>query len=173
MRRTVLIVVAVFVLALVGSHVLVLRALPTVVMNRGLGIIADLGVEANQWYAAPRITSETSSVVRSSPDLAYAACLLDLSAGPVHIMVPAGEGYGSLSVFDGDTTNAFVGPIDEGQSVRLVVHRAGQPVDLPPNAIAVELRSAKGVALVRRLASTQALHARAQALVPDSRCEAV
>ena len=83
MRRGLLIFVAVLVVTSLVSHLLVIRALPTIIMNRGTAVIADLGVVPNQWFIAPRITAENSAVVRASPDLAYAVCLLDLTEGLV------------------------------------------------------------------------------------------
>ena len=82
MRRGILIFVAVLVVTGLVSHLLVIRALPTIIMNRGTAVIADLGVVPNQWFIAPQITAENSAVVRASPDLAYAVCLLDLTEGP-------------------------------------------------------------------------------------------
>ena len=69
MRRGLLIFVAVLVVTSLVSHLLVIRALPTIIMNRGTAVIADLGVVPNQWFIAPRITAENSAVVRASPDL--------------------------------------------------------------------------------------------------------
>ena len=66
MRRAILIFVAVLVVTGIVSHLLVVRALPTIIMNRGTAVIADLGVVPNQWFIAPRITAENSAVVRTS-----------------------------------------------------------------------------------------------------------
>ena len=173
MKRWFALALLAFMLALVVSHVAVVRALPSFIMNRGMGMIADLGATENQWYTAPRITAATSAVVRSSPDLAYAACLLNVADGPVRIEVPAWDLYGSLSVFDGDTRNLFVGPLDQGAPVEVIVYRRGETISPPSTAQAIALSTDTGIALVRRLASTQALHTAAQALMVQSRCEAL
>ena len=170
MRRATLIFVAVLVVTGLASHLLVIRALPTIIMNRGTAVIADLGVVPNQWFIAPRITAENSAVVRASPDLAYAVCLLDLTEGPVQISAPGGADYGSLSVFDDDTTNVFVRPLHENQPLDILVHQKGETIELPPGATAVALSSTRGIALLRRLAPSQALYEAAQGLMDQSRC---
>ena len=99
----------VFVLAFVVSHAIMLRVIPNIMVTVASTRLAEVGAEQNAWYRAPQITADNAAVVRASPDLSYAVCLMDLSEGPMKLSVPTWDNYGSLSVFDGDTTNVLLG----------------------------------------------------------------
>lgn len=171
MMRTLFIAFSFFIVSFVFSHVVLVRAIPSLMVQIATSRLADIGATENAWYRAPRITAENAAVVRASPDLSYAACLLNLDEGPARLQVPATENYGSLSIFDGDTTNVFVGRLDERKTVDLVVFRRGQTFDLPQGVKAVELSTKRGVALIRHIAPTPELHDRATAIVEASQCD--
>lgn len=171
MIRILAVALSVFLISLVFSHVVLVRITPNLMVQIASSRLADLGAPENAWYRAPRITAANAAVVRASPDLSYAACLLNLDAGPVRLQVPAWENYGSLSIFDGDTTNVYVGRLDERKTIDLVVFQRGQTFELPAGVKAVELSTKRGVALTRHIAPTQELFDRASAVIEASRCE--
>ena len=170
MTRLLVVALCVFVLVFVVSHAIMLRLIPNLMVNVASTRLAEVGAEQNAWYRAPQITADNAAVVRASPDLSYAVCLLDLSEGPMKLSVPMWDNNGSLSVFDGDTTNVFVERLDAAQQVNLVVFRRGQTFDLPQGFKAVELMTPRGVALIRHLAPTTELHNRATTVIEESQC---
>ncbi len=88
-------VVTVLVVAL-AVHLVVIAATPRVVMGVAQRRIEDRVGGSNRWLHAERVTAQTQEVVRSSPDLAYSACVWDLSEGPVRLSAPAWDDYFSL-----------------------------------------------------------------------------
>lgn len=99
-RRTALVVAAV---ALV-THALVIGLFPRVFMSIALGRIeARAGV--NRAWFAPRPDHTFRAIVRPSPDLLYAVCVIDLDAagGAVDIEATLPPPYGSLAVYDART----------------------------------------------------------------------
>ncbi|MGB1159863.1 MAG: DUF1254 domain-containing protein [Alphaproteobacteria bacterium] len=171
MTRILIVAFSLFMMTLVFSHVVLVRITPNLMVQIASSRLAEIGAPENAWYRAPRITAENAAVVRASPDLSYAACLLNLDGGPLRLQVPAWESYGSLSIFDGDTTNVFVGRLDERKTIDLVVFQRGQTFELPQGVKAVELSTKRGVALTRHIAPTQELFDRATAVIEASRCE--
>ncbi|MGH8239087.1 MAG: DUF1254 domain-containing protein, partial [Steroidobacteraceae bacterium] len=95
------------------------------------------------------------TVVRPSPDLAYSACVYDLSEGPVRVIASAWDDYMSVSVFAHNSDNIFV--INDRQApegVELAIVRKGAPH--PAGAqLVVESPSRRGIVLQRRVAPTQ------------------
>lgn len=164
-----------FVVGLVAAHFLVLGALPGRIMSKARGAMLERGLPLHHWQMSPRVTPETQTIVRPSPDLAYAICLIDLSGGPVAISVPTWPEYGSLSVFDASTDNVYAGSLDarlpEAPGARRIV--VALPEQDVPEAQGVEIvrvTKPEALALVRRLAPSQGLYDAAAALVPASSC---
>ncbi|MBY9065419.1 DUF1254 domain-containing protein [Hyphomonas sp. WL0036] len=166
---------AAFVATFLIAHFVVLNALPGKIMSTVRGKMMDTGIAPHSWTMSARITPETQSVVRPSPDLAYAICLIDLSDGPVEITVPSWPEYGSLSIFEADTNNVYAGSLDaraEGTpgTRRVVVAMKGQDISGAAGAETVTVKKPEALALVRRLAPTQASYEAAAALIPASSC---
>ena len=164
-----------FLAGFLAVHFLVLGALPGKIMSKARDRMGGAGVELHQWRMNPRVTPQTQTIVRPSPDLAYAICLIDVSQGPVTIAVPTWPEYGSLSVFDADTDNVYAGSLDArlpgaAGARTLVVALDGQEVTVPEGADLVTLEKPEALALIRRLAPTQGLYDAAAALMPASTC---
>jgi uncharacterized membrane protein len=157
------------------AHFVVLSALPGKIMSTVRGQMTERGMPVHAWAMSPRVTPETQPVVRPSPDLAYAICLIDLSEGPVELSVPAWPEYGSLSIFEADTDNVYASSLDtraEGTpgTRRVIVALEGQDLSAVGAAERVILKKPEAMALIRRLAPTQAAYEAAAALIPASRC---
>ena len=163
----------VFVLAALGAHYVTLKAVPGAIMKRAHAALEQQGVVQYRWAASPRQTPQTQRIVRPSPDLSYAVCRFDVQSGPVTISAPGWEGYGSLSVFDGQTNNVFVGNLN-GEDGRVVVLSAddanGSGVSVPAGVKTVAIKG-PGIALIRRLAPDEATHEIAAGLVGQAVCE--
>ena len=102
-------------------------------------------------------TPENQPIVRPSPDLAYASCPFDLSAGPLLVTyVPVAGRYSSLSVFDARTDAVFVRNDVQagGKPLKIVVARAGQKA--PAGYETVRVNHDRGIALVRLLLASPA-----------------
>jgi len=134
----------------VVSHIAVVNAAPTMLMGAAM---ERIGAGAtNAWAHGARVTETSRGVVRPSPDLAYSACVYDLSRGPVRITAGAWDAYMSLSLYSADSDNYFVLSDREapnGIDIVLVQHARDAPDDA--NQVVVS-PSRRGVAIVRRLA---------------------
>lgn len=132
-----------------GVHAAVLHFAPDVIMGRAMDALAEHGVALHRFTAPQRVTPQTQSVVRSSPDLYYALCRYDLRNPGMQVTVHMGEwpDYQSLSFFDAQTDNfATIRGTGQAVAVRLL------PPGSAPETGAIVSPSAKGVILVRRLA---------------------
>lgn len=163
-----------FVIGFVAVHFIVLNALPGRIMSTARDRIGGQ-VPLHTWQMSARITPQTQTIVRPSPDLAYAICVIDLSTGPVEIAVPTWPEYGSLSIFDAHTDNVYAGSLDARAPDapgyrRILVAMEGQDTDTGDITDIVTVGSPEALALIRRLAPTQGLYDAAAALVPASTC---
>ena len=141
----------------VAIHIASVAATPHIVMGIAMSRIAgEEGANVMKDGAPP--TAEARTVVRPSPDLAYSACVLDLSQGPVHLTVRKSAPYTSLSLFAANTDNYFVeddrvrqGPIE----VIVVGPSDGVPAKLPQGARVVIAPEDHGMAIVRRVVAAE------------------
>lgn len=166
---------AAFAVTFLIAHFVVLTALPGKIMSTVRERMAERGLPVHAWAMSPRVTPETQTVVRPSPDLAYAICLIDVSKGPVELTVPAWPDYGSLSIFEADTDNVYAGSLDaraDGTPAirRVIVALEGQDLYQYGEAEQVILKKPEALALIRRLAPSQPAYEAAAALIPASRC---
>ncbi|KHL12831.1 putative membrane protein [Mumia flava] len=148
---------AVAVVVAVIAHLVVVLAAPRVVMGVAERRIAESAGGRNTWLHTPRVTPRNQQVVRSSPDLAYSACVWDLSDGPVRVSAPGWDGYYSLSIYDDRTDVVFVDGDPHPEVTVLLAttdqedqarRAAGSDVEV------VVVPAPDGVALLRYLAPT-------------------
>ena len=175
MIRPLVLGLAAFAATFLIAHFLVLAALPGRIMSTVRERMIEGGVPLNAWQMSPQITPETQTVVRPSPDLAYTICLIDLSAGPALLEVPAWPDYGSVSVFDAGTDNVYAGALDSRQPGTPEIRRiliALPKHDLPAQdgVDIVTVKNPEALALIRRLAPTPWAWEEAASLLPESRC---
>lgn len=159
---------------LVGAvlvHVAATWALPRVIMNVAMTRIGGEG-GINRFSHAARATHEFKAVVRPSPDLNYSICVLDVGAGPVRIEAPVSAPYTSVSVFAANTDNVFAQNDKDAAAdgtVSVIVAREGaETADASANV--VYLPGDKGLALVRRVITSDAQNAQLNALRESSIC---
>ncbi len=129
---------------------LVPRAITGIFMSR---VIAQAG--ANHALTPPLPTDTARSVVMPSPDLLYAVCVYDLSAGPVRVTAQPPGGYWSAAVYDRNSDNVFTLNDHDlaGRPLDLILTQAADPTLTArfPNARQVPPPHATGVLLVRAL----------------------
>ena len=148
-------------LVAVVVHIAAIFTLPNLLMNTALQRLSA-GGHYNVWHLGERVTAASRSVVRPSPDFAYSACAYDLSAGSVRIRVPPWRDYWSLSLYANNSDNYFVLDDREAQSgANIVLMRAGSTPPDHETATIVQSPSARGIALIRRLAPTPDAYAAA------------
>ena len=155
-----------FIATAIAAHIFVLSSVPGFIMGKAHQTFEAQGIPMNVWVASPRQTPETQRIVRPSPDLAYSICRFDTTNGPVFINAPLWSGYGSLSIFNAQTDNIFVANL-EADSEFDGVYIGGPGADPQSHSVAFEGR---GIALVRRLAPTEALYNEAAGLVSGATC---
>ncbi|ABS62465.1 protein of unknown function DUF1254 [Parvibaculum lavamentivorans DS-1] len=144
-------------------HVAVVWSIPRVVMSRVFEGVGGAGA-VNNFLSPPPATSASRTIVRPSADLAYSVCILDLSAGPVLLEVPATAPYTSLALYSATTDNYFVRNnregegVGEGEPIGLVLTGPGEapPANLPEGYAAVASPTSKSLALVRRVIENDA-----------------
>lgn len=145
-----------------AAHAATLQFAPAVIMDRAMGALAERGVALHAFTSPQRITPQTQTVVRSSPDLYYALCRYDLryEGSTLVVGVAAWPGYQSLSFFDARTNN-FTTLRASGQTRKVRLFRPGTVLqgrtNKPKDELWIVSPSTRGVVLVRRLAPTLAL----------------
>ena len=153
------------------AHFAFIHAAPRVMMNVALSRISALS-GYNTWTISDRVTPLSRAIVRPSPDFAYSACAYDLSDGPLTITATPWSSYWSLSLYAANSDNYFV--VDDrearnGAAITLI-RRGRTP---PEGAVQiVESPSARGVALIRRLAPDLDTYNAAAAVARDDVCGA-
>ena len=164
----------ILVLTALVTHFLVLKAIPSFVMSKARTAFQERGMPLHHWVGSSRITPQTQTVVRPSPDLAYVICLFDVRDGPVLISAPTWDAYGSLSIFDEQTNNIYVTSLKTSDAApsQIVLARPGysEPGGTT-NGMPIVTMKGEGLALVRRLAPTVQAYERASGLIGEAKCE--
>lgn len=142
------------------AFVFTLNQVPGLIMSRAMARMEGHGMLPHEFTLAPRMTPQTQTVVRPSPDLAYSICLFEFDGDTSELEIDV-AGYGgmsSVSFFDARTNNFAVRRAPDGEPIRLTLHAPGQtdtgPAQHPVNTIKSPTR--KGLILIRRLAPTAA-----------------
>jgi len=151
-------------------HVAFIYAVPNLLMGVAIKRLSAGG--DNVWLVSDRVGPDARTIVRPSPDFAYAACPYDLSDGPIRIRVAPWDTYWSLSLYGANSDNYFV--IDDREArggVEIVLARRER--DGPEGARVVLSPSRRGIALIRRLAPTRAEYDDAVRVARDDVCAAL
>ncbi|WP_285713665.1 DUF1254 domain-containing protein [Erythrobacter oryzae] len=135
----------------VAVHALALYLAPAVIMDRAMAALEERGVALHAFTTPQRVTPQTQTVVRSSPDLYYALCRYDLSDPAARLAVRVGDwpDYQSLSFFDARTDN-FAVLRGTGRQIEVDLLPPGSA----PQEGAIVSPTSRGVILIRRLAPT-------------------
>jgi uncharacterized membrane protein len=130
-------------------HALTLHLAPGFIMDRAMAALEARGVALHAFTTPNRVTPQSQSIVRSSPDLYYSLCRFDLDRPDASLTVrmAAWPDYQSLSFFDVRTDN-FVVLRGTGKAVAVRLLPPGSA----PAAGAIVSPTARGVILIRRLA---------------------
>lgn len=158
-------------MAAIAAHAAVLYGAPAFIMDAAMSELAKRNIALHAFTAPQRITPQTQSVVRSSPDLFYSLCRYDLSEpenSRLHIEMGKWDDYQSLSFFDSSTNN-FATIRGGGESVGTVLYPPWAELSDPTEGIISP--TARGVVLIRRLAPTQQAFEAASASAKSDRCE--
>jgi uncharacterized membrane protein len=141
---------AIAVLAHIGAIVAIPNAIMLIAMER----IAGQAGGWNTLYHMARVDARNQRIVRSSPDLAYSTCALDVSKGPVRATIGKGGDYVSVALYGDNTDNVFsLNDRAMGeQGARLFITDGNSAVTPVAGETLVRLPSSKGLLLVRRLA---------------------
>jgi uncharacterized membrane protein len=154
-----------------GAYQATLLATPYALMFAAMKKIGERSPE-NQFAFGPMTTADNQTIVRPSPDLAYATCTFDLSKGPVHVDVqPIPDHYWSVSVFDARTDVAAVRSDRDtkGAPARLALIKTGQTA--PAGYDAVTLGYDRGLVLIRILLNRPSDFSGVDALRRKSTCK--
>ncbi|HET6583929.1 MAG TPA: DUF1254 domain-containing protein [Nannocystaceae bacterium] len=152
------------------SHVAVIVVAPYVLMRGAMKRVSREGTSINRWNHGKRVSETSRRVVRPSPDLAYSACVYDLSDGPIRVTAAAWDDYMSVSAFAANSDNFFV--INDRQApngVDFTLVREGEPKPADA-AMVVESPSTRGIILQRRVAPTEERFAKADEIRQGDLC---
>lgn len=143
--------VATLILAVI-FHLAFVTLIPSAIMSIAFSKL-QANFDQNEIIHAPRITSESRTVVSPSPDLIYSLCIFNLSDGPVKLSFGKSSNYASLALY-GDNTDNFFSLNDrdikeEGVDIILVHDEAFTQENLS-NVIVITPPSKKGLVLIRR-----------------------
>jgi len=170
MRRCLFPIVAGGLVAL-GAYQATLLATPYALMQAALKKIGNRGPE-NQFAFSSMTTAANQTIVRPSPDLAYAACAFDVSKGPVLVDVqPVPDHYWSVSIFDARTDVAAVRSDRDtkGKAARLALVNAGQTA--PAGYEPVRVGYDRGLVLIRILVAPASTFPTIDAIRRKSTCK--
>jgi uncharacterized membrane protein len=159
---------AVLLVCAAATHAAALHFAPGFIMTRAMDALAARGIALHRFTSPQRITPQSQSVVRSSPDLYYALCRYDLANPGTQVTVRMGEwpDYQSLSFFAAQTDNfATIRGTGRAVAVRLLAPGSA------PEPGAIISPTAKGVILIRRLAPDAGAFAAATTAGKADRCE--
>ena len=145
------------------SYGAVVSILPQLIMAKLTEQVSALS-DAEGFLISPRVAPETQRVVRSSPDLLYALCVLDLRQGDWEVVTHPWDGYGSVSVFAANTDNIETRSLGPGVDAAVTLTVGDPDADLSPSG-------SQAMVLVRRLAPTEELYARARDVASQDTCQ--
>lgn len=150
----------------IATHFIILQQAPKIIMDKAMQRLAERGVPLDRFILAPRITPQTQTVVRPSPDLAYSICRYDFSRadGPLKVVMAPYSDYSSLSFFDARTDNFLT---LRGDSEPRSVLLAGP--DSRGNALP-KSPTDKGLVLIRRLAPDQTAYDKVVRIAEEDVC---
>lgn len=154
------------ILIAVAAHFAFIYATPRVLMNVAFERLSAGGT--NVWRLAPRVTPQSRTIVRPSPDFAYSACAYDLSHGPLSLRTAAWPEYWSLSLYAANSDNFFV--IDDREAhdgADILLVRGSAP---ETDVQVVRSPSTRGIALIRRLAPDAETYNLAREAAHDDVC---
>lgn len=161
----------VFALSFALGHVACAWWIPRHIMGTTLSAMARGGERLNTFNAGRRVTPDSRRVVRPSPDLAYSACVYDLSDAPLHVRVPPWRHYWSVSLYAANSDN-YATRNDRTDAAGTEFLLVGQ--DDPAPAVSMPVMrspSATGVILIRRLMPDAAEWSALAPLREEDRCE--
>jgi uncharacterized membrane protein len=153
------------------AHVAGLWAYPRWAMSQA---IEEIGGEAQimQWRASERVDAGAHGREFPNPHFAAARCAFDLRRGPVSIRTAPWVAYWSVSLYGDNSDNFFT--LNDREAPRgadIVLIRAGKRAPTSSAQI-VSSPSARGVAIIRRLAPSSETHAAAQRVGQSDVCAA-
>jgi uncharacterized membrane protein len=159
----------------VALHVLLVWSIPIAITSIFMSRVSKQA-GANHVVASPLPTDKSRQVVKPSPDLLYALCIFDVSAGLVRVSIEPPATYWSLSLFDRNTDNFFTLNTSKmtGGKAELVLGTAASAADAKikfPAASFVQTPHTSGVMLARILVLDQSSIAAALEAQHSVRCE--
>lgn len=169
-----LLTLVVLLASIAAGHAAVLHLAPSFIMGRAMAAMEQRGIPTHAFRLAPRMTPQTQTVVRPSPDLAYSLCLFDFSDGveAVEIEAAAWGDYASVSLFDERTDN-FARQRGNGERIALRLLPPGSPEAKSRADGIVVAPSHSGIVLIRRLAPTKQAYREIEKIAVQDECRAV
>lgn len=149
-------------LVAVMSYAVVISMLPQLIMTKLTERVQELS-DTEGFAISPRVTPESQRVVRSSPDMLYALCVMDLTQGDWEVVTHPWPGYGSVSIFAANTDNIETRSLGPGVEAAVTITIGGPDADLSPPG-------SQAMVLVRRLAPTAELYATARDVASQDAC---
>lgn len=162
-----------FAVVAAGSHMATLSYAPRVIMATAMDRLAANGVPLHAFAVNERMTPQTQTVVRPSPDLAYSLCRFDLKTIPdgLRVKMAATPDYASLSFFDADTHNFLTMRGDSKAREVLLLPPGSKRAPVDPPELVMAAPTAGGVVLIRQLAPDRKTFDAVRAMADDDFCK--
>lgn len=160
-----------FATAVALGHLGTILLAPHAIMEVAMWRLSSDGGRMNAFRFALRPGPGFHTVVRASPDVAYASCVYDLSQGPIVVSAAPSrdKGFASVAVFAANSDNiAAFNTIAHPQGIAFVLALPNQAVRR--NLPVVRATTTRGIILDRRLAPDAASFAVADAARRSDRC---
>ncbi len=142
-------------------HLAVVVLVPRQRIHEAMDALSAGGMQFNHWTRMERFAEPVADLALPNPDVMSAACVFDVSPGPVLINLAPWDAYWSLVFYDerGQVFETITDREAQGR-MRFVLMRQGQR-EPRGQAHIVQVPSARGMAIVRRLAPSVSRHAEA------------
>lgn len=156
--------------AAAAGHLGYLAWAPRERVHESMDALSEDGMVFNRWIAAERFQDNVQGAPTPNPDLMTAACVFDVSPGPVLIELAPWDDYWSLSLYNADGDPFYtISDREIRGSARLVLTRHERDAPEHEGRI-VETPSARGMAVLRRLAPSPSRHAQALRVAREDVC---
>jgi uncharacterized membrane protein len=161
-------VLAAIVLAII-VHLAAVIFVPRQRVSAAIDALSAGGMQFNHWQTMERLKEPVAGAPFPNTDVMSAACVFDVSPGPVLVTLAPWDSYWSL-VFYNDQGEPFETIADrEAQSTRFVLVRAGQSAPRRETNV-IETPSARGMIVLRRLAPSASRYAEAASAARNDVC---
>jgi uncharacterized membrane protein len=159
-----------------ATHVALVYATPRVIMSKAMDGLAARAGGVNKPNATPPATAKSRAIVKPSPDLAYTACVYDITAGPILVSGSPSAAYWSIGFYSANSDNFHIvtpATATNGTAGVILAKSAENVPDAPKGMPVVVPPSERGIVLFRYLVLDTAMLADAKRAQSTAVCRSL